>query len=481
MKKEMIKTSKNDDSKKNNLTEGSIIKSIIFLTIPIIIGNLLQSMYQITDAFWVGKLGADAVASVSISFPINFFIIALVGGIGLAGGVFVSQYKGKKDQEKVDHVTGQTLTMAIFFSIIFSIIGYIFTPNIINFFGAEPAVYNNAVSFLRISFLGMVFIFGYAVYQSLARAVGDAKTPVYITLFTVLLNFALDPLFIYGWKFIPPMGVGGAAMATLFTQALAFFIGIFILSNGKKGIHIRTKHMKPDFKLMKKIIFLGIPVSIEQTSRSVGMILMTSIVAGFGTIVLASYGIGGQMIMLVIIPALSLSIANSTLVGHNIGAGKIERAEKIAKLSTLLGFIILTGIGILMFIFAKQIIGVFIHDNIDVINEGSRYLRIMCLSFGLVGIQMSILGTLRGSGNASTTLKITVTTIVVQILSAFILAKYVLHDELGVYVSMPISTIVGATLALIVFYRGKWKNKRLIESPKVKERIKEERDIADVE
>jgi Na+-driven multidrug efflux pump len=277
------------------------------------------------------------------------------------------------------------------------------------------------------------------------------------------------------------MGVGGAALATIGTQALAFFIGIIILAKGKKGIHIKKKHINPDFKLMKKIILLGFPVSLEQTSRSIGMILMTGIVAGFGTIVLASYGIGGQMIMLIVIPALSLSIANSTLVGHNIGAGKIERAEKISKLSTLLGFIILTIIGILMFIFAKQIIGIFIHDNIEVINEGSFYIRIMALFFGFMGIQMSLLGTLRGSGNASLTMKMTISTILVQILSAIILAKFIFHNELGVYVSMPISSVYGAILALIVFYRGKWKEKKLIESPEMKKRIEEEEEIAELE
>jgi len=468
-------------SQTNKLTEGSIIKSIIFLTIPIIIGNLLQTMYQITDAFWVGRLGADAVAAVSLSFPIMFLIIGLTGGVGLAGGVLVSQYKGRKDNEKVNQVTGQTLVMAVFLSIIASVLGYYFTPQIITLFGAEPAVFNSAVSYLRISFLGMVFVFGYAIYQALARAVGDVKTPIYIVLGTVLLNFLLDPLFIFGWNFIPAIGVGGAALATLFTQAIAFFIGIFVLSRGKKGIHVKMNHFKPNFLLMKKIILLGIPISLEQSSRSIGMILMTGIVAGFGTIVLASYGIGGQMIMLVIIPALSLSIANSTLVGHNIGAGKIERAEKISKISTILGFIVLTSIGVLMFIFAKNIIGFFIPGDINVINEGARYIRVMSLAFGLMGIQMSILGTLRGSGNAGTTLKITMTVIIVQILSAFILSKYILHNELGVYLSIPISTVVGATLALIIFFKGDWKNKKLIESPKVKKKIKEECEISDVE
>ena len=418
------------DSKINRLTEGSIIKSIIFLSIPIIIGNLLQSAYQLTDAFWVGRLGADAVAAVSISFPILFFIIAFTGGIGLAGGVLVAQYKGAKEQNKVDHITGQTLLMAFFFSAIFSIIGYLLTPQIINLFGPEKAVFNNAVSYLRISFIGMVFVFGYLVYQSLARGVGDAKTPVYLILATVILNFFLDPIFIFGYGFIPALGVGGAAMATVITQAIALIGGIIVFSGGKKGIHLKLKHFKPDFSLMKKTLFLGIPISLEQSSRSIGFIIMTALATSFGTIALASYGIGTQMLGLVIIPALSLSIANSTLVGQNIGAGKIERADKSAKITTIIGFIILTIIGILFFIFANQIIAAFIPNEPEVIREGGLFLKIISLTFGFIGIQMALLGALRGSGNTKTTLYIALFVLIIQVISAIAFSKFILNNQL---------------------------------------------------
>ncbi len=459
------------DSKINSLTEGSIIKSIVFLSFPIIIGNLLQSAYQITDAFWVGRLGADAVAAVSISFPITFLIIAFTGGIGLAGGVLVSQYKGAKQQDKVDHVAGQTLLMAFFFSAIFSIIGYLFAPQIITLFGPEKAVFTNTVSYLRISFIGMVFIFGYLVYQSLARGVGDAKTPVYLILGTVILNFFLDPLFIFGYGFIPALGVGGAAMATAMTQATALIGGIIVFSGGRRGIHLKLKHFKPDFSLMKKTIFLGIPISLEQSSRSVGFIILTALATSFGTIALASYGIGTQMIGLVIIPALSLSIANSTLVGQNIGAGKIERAEKTAKTTTTIGFIVLTIIGILFFIFANQIIAAFIPNEPEVIREGGLFLKIVSLSFGFIGIQMSLLGALRGSGNTKTTLYIALIVMIVQIAVAIILSKFIFNNQLGIWIAFSAANIFGAFIAFFIFRKGKWKNKKLIEAKEVREII----------
>ncbi len=481
----MEKNLKDDEEKniihENRFTEGPILKSIVLLSIPIIIGNLLQTAYQITDAFWVGRLGADAVASVSISFPITFLIIALAGGVGLAGGVLVSQYKGRKEQDKVNHISGQTFLMAFFASLILSIIGYIFAPQIISLFGPEPAVFKNAVSFLRISFLGIVFVFGYAVYQSLSRGVGEAKVPVYIITVSVLLNFLLDPLFIYGYKIIPGIGVGGAALATLFTQAIALFAGLFVMSRGKRGIHLKLKDLKPDYNLMKKIIILGFPISLEQSSRSIGFILMSGLAASFGTVVLASYGIGTTVIGIVIVPALSLAIANSALVGQNIGAGKIERAEKIAKTSTILGFIVLTLVGVIFFIFSGTIVNAFISNDAEVIKEGSLFLKIVAFSFGLVGVQMAVLGVLRGSGNAKTTLYVSSSIIAVQIFSGYLLAKFILHSQIGIWLAFPISNIFGAGVALLIFLRGKWKDKKLIESPEMHEKIDEESKIAECE
>ncbi len=450
-------------SKKNYLTEGPILKSLIFLAIPILIGNLLQSLYNLTDTFWVGRLGANAVAAVSLSFPVIFLIISLAGGVGLAGAILVAQYRGKENREMVDRVSGQTLLMAFIASIILGALGYLLAPLIVKILGAESAVIPGATLYMKISFLGILFVFGYAIYQSLARGVGDAKTPVYIVLGTVLLNFVLDPLFIFGYGFIPGYGVAGAALATLGTQAVALLLGMIALNSGKKGIHLRLHHFKPEFKLMKRIIKLGIPSSLEQSSRSLGFIIMVSIAASFGTTILASYGIGQQVIMLVIIPALSLSIANSTLIGQNMGAGKIERAEKIAKLSTLVGFIFLTLIGILLFIFAPIIINAFVPGETEVIKYGTQFLRVVALTFGFVGANMSAFGTLRGAGNTSITMKIAWFTMILQVLFAYILSTFTPLSQYGLWLGFPVSSIVGAIISFSIMIKGKWKHIRIIE------------------
>ncbi|RMG78906.1 MAG: MATE family efflux transporter, partial [Bacteroidetes bacterium] len=356
---------------KNNLTDGSILKSLIALSVPIIFANILQTAYQLTDTFWVGRLGTVAVAAVSISFPIIFLIISLGGGMAMAGTILVAQYKGREDKKAVDHITSQTLLMVFLISIILAITGYVLSPFFIRLMGAEPAVFSSAVSYMKISFIGMIFMFTYMVFQSLMRGVGDVKTPMYIVLGTVLLNLILDPLFIFGYGFVPALGVSGAAIATIGTQGLAAIIGIILLLKGKYQIQLHLNDLEPDWLLIKKMFKLGFPASIEQSTRALGMIIMTFLIANFGTLTLAAYGIGSRILSFIIIPALGLSMSTSTLVGQNIGAGKIERAEKIAKLSSLVGFIVLTIVGIIVFLFAKQISAIFIPGEMETIHSSA--------------------------------------------------------------------------------------------------------------
>jgi len=163
----MIKTAKNNQI--NQLTEGPILKSLIALSVPIIFANILQAAYQLTDTFWVGRLGAEAIAAVSISFPIIFLIISLGGGLAMAGTILVAQYKGKNNQNAVNHIASQTLMMVLIISIILSAIGYALSPFLIGLMGTELSVYSSAVSYMKISFIGMIFMFMYMVFQSLLR------------------------------------------------------------------------------------------------------------------------------------------------------------------------------------------------------------------------------------------------------------------------------------------------------------------------
>jgi len=448
-----------------DLVNGPILKSLITLSIPIVFINILHTAYQLIDTFWVGRLGAEAVAAVSLSFPILFLILSLAGGLAVAGTIMVAQHKGKGDIKQVDYIASQTLLMMIITAISSAAIGYLLSEPLMKLTGAEADVLPDATKYLKISFIGMIFIFGFFVYQSLMRGVGIVKTPLIIVFGTVLLNLILDPLFILGWGPIPGYGVSGAAIATIGTEGLAALIGISLLISGKQGIHIKMKNLKIDFQMIKKMFKLGFPASISQSVRAFGLIIMIFLVASFDTTVIASYGIGGRILSFIIIPAVGLSMATSTLVGQNIGAGKIDRAAKITKMSSLISFFFLTSIGIIIFIFARPIVETFIPDNPEVIKSGALFVRIMALTFGFIGVQFTVNGTFEGSGKTNISMILSIVSLFVfQFPLAYILSKHTELGANGIYWSLPISNVLTVIITLIWYKTGSWKKKILVNN-----------------
>lgn len=453
--------------KPNKLTEGSILKSLLSLSLPVIFVNILQTMYQLTDTFWVGRLGTDAVAAVSISFPIIFLIISLGIGLGIAGTILVAQYAGKQDQETIDYTSSQTILMVSLVSLVLGALGYFLSPAMTMLMTDDPNVIGPATSYMEISFIGLIFMFTYMIFQSLLRGVGNVKTPMYIVFGTVMLNLVLDPLLIFGYGPIPAMGVTGAAISTIGTQAVASIIGIALLASGKYGIKIRLSHFKPDYPLIYKMFKIGFPSSVEQSTRALGLTVMTLLVTTFGTLTVAAYGIGTRILMFVIIPAMGLSMATSTLVGQNIGAGKIDRAEKIAMLSTKLAFFILSAVGILTFIFANQIVGVFIPGEAATIESGAYFLRIMSLTFGFIGMQLTLNGVFVGSGNTMISMILAIVSLwVLRFPLGYVLAMHTSLAEVGIWIAFPVSNIVAALATLVWFKKGTWKHKKITEEMK---------------
>ncbi len=447
---------------KNYLTEGNILKSLVRLSIPIIFANLLQTAYNLTDTFWVGRLGHIAVAAVSLTFPIIFFIVSLGGGLTMAGSILISQYKGREDQNALKHITSQTFMIILIISTILAVLGFFLTPTLIGLMNPEHTVFTEAVTYMKISFTGLVFIFMYMVFQSLMRGVGEVKIPMYIVLSTVLLNFVLDPLFILGYGPVPPMGVGGAAVSTVITQTLAAIVGIFLIIKGEHQVKLDLKDLNPDWQLIKRIFSLGIPVSIEQSARSLGITLMTYMVARFGTVTLAAYGIGSRILSFIIIPALGLSAATSAMIGQNVGAEKFERVRHITKTSAKIGFYSLTFFGVLFFVLSRQLVGIFIPGDIITIEKSSLFLKIMALSFGFIGLQMAYFGLFRGTGKTKISMIMSIISLwILRLPAAYIFAFLLGLGELGIWIAFPFSNVISGIIAAIISKKGNW-NKGVI-------------------
>jgi len=460
---------------KGNLIKRPLLKSLLALAIPIIFANILQTAYQLVDTFWVGRLGATAIAAVSLSFPILFLVISLGIGLTIAGAILVAHHKGRNDKKSINYISAQTILLSLIVSIILMVLGLIISAPLIKFMGAESFVFPDAVSYLRISFLGIIFLFVYFAFQSLMRGVGDVKIPMYIVLGTVLLNLVLDPLFILGYGPIPGLGVKGAAIATVSTQGLAALIGVCMLFSGKYGIHLKKKNFKIDFRLLKKLFRLGFPASLEQVTVSLSLVVMTFLVAGFGTPIIASYGLGSRFLSFIIIPALGLSMATSTLVGQNIGAGKIKRAEEVSKISAIIAFISLTIVGVVVFIFANYLVRFFIPDDLMVAGISASFVKIMALTFGFVGVQKVLSGTFRGSGNTIMSMILAIVYVgVLRLPLAYILSKYTSLAYMGLWWAFPITNIVIVIVSIILFLNGSWKGKKVTRAGKLIDETEEE-------
>ena len=452
------------NNRKNLLLDGSISRALLSLAVPIILANILQTGYQLTDAFWVGRLGAAAVAAISVSFPVTFLVIALGSGLAMAGATLSAQYAGAGRRDMVDHVAAQTLLMVVITSLIFGTLGYVSAPWLLELLGVSKDVHDAALGFMRVSFVGILFVFTYAMFQALMRGVGQTRVPLYIVCATVIANFLLDPLFIFGWGPVAPHGVMGAALATLVTQAAASVIGLVILLRGKHGIQVSWRGFMPDPAYLKRAFFLGVPGSVELSTRALGLMVMSFLVASFGTVTIAAYGVGSNILQIVTIPVMGLAMAVSTLVGQNIGAGNIDRAARAATLGTYVSFLLLSGIGIAAWLAAPWLIGFFIPGDDAVIAEGTRFIRIMSLAWGGIGVQLCIVSAFRASGNMLMAMIIAmVSQWMVQFPLAYVLSKHTTLGEQGLWWSFPCTNVVVALVSIAWYARGSWKKTRITE------------------
>jgi len=444
--------------------EGPIGGALLRLAVPIILGNVLQTGYQLTDAFWVGRLGGAAVAAVAVSFPVTFLVIALGAGLAVAGATLSAQYMGAGRQDMVNHVAAQTMMMVAITSVILGTAGYILAPYLLELLAVAPDVYRGALGFMRVSFVGIIFVFLYAMFQALMRGVGETRMPLIIVLGTVILNFILDPLFIFGWKALPAQGVVGAAFATLATQGIAALLGLIIFLRGRHGIQLAWADFRPDAAYIRRAFFLGLPGSIELATRGLGPMLMTFLVTAFGTVTLAAYGIGSNILQFVVIPAMGLSLAVSTLVSQNIGAGNIQRAARITGLGAFWGFVTLTLAGAIAYFFAPALVAFFVPNDAGVIAEGAHFIRIMAPAWGAIGVQLCIVSAFRASGNMLVAMVIAILSqFVLQFPLAFVLSQHTQLQAAGLWWSFPAANAAAAVVSVCWFLQGGWKKTRLTE------------------
>lgn len=442
------------------LLEGPIPRSLFLLAFPIMGGNILQIAYQLVDAFWVGRLGAAAVAAVSVSLPFWFLMMAIGMGFTIAGSTLIAQYVGARNRAMVDHVSGQTLLTVVAVSAVLGLIGFVAAPYLLELMEVAPDVYRGALGFLRVQFLGLPLAFTFFCFQSQMRGMGQVTVPLYLTAGTVFVNFVLDPIFIFWMHW----GVTGAAVATVISQSIAAAAAIVLLVQGRYGIQLKIRELRPDLAFIKRAFNLGYPAAIEGSARGLGVTVMMFLITSFGTVTTAAYGVGGNVLQFVVIPAMGFSMATSTLVGQNIGAGNLKRAEAVARLAALITFSALSAVGLFALAFANHIAAFFVPNEPQVIHEASVFIRTVSWSFGFIGVQFALMGVLRASGNMFAAMVISlVSQWVLTFPLAFVLSHRAHLGAHGIWWAFPVANVITAVVSFLWFSRGDWKKRRIMD------------------
>src|SRR6056297_232778 len=442
--------------KYNYIVEGPIFKSLITLAWPIMLSQLMQTLYNLADTLWLGRVGPEAVAAISISFPIVFMMISVASGLTIAGTALIAQHKGRGNIKKINKIIGQLFSFIVFLSIIISIIGFIFATKIIVLMGAEVEIVGDASAYLRTIFAGIPFMFIFFIFSSILRGIGDTKTPSILMFISVTFNIILDPFFIFGIGFFPQLNVAGAALATIISRFIVAIYALNIITKGVDGFYLKLSNMKWDIKIIKKIITIGVPSSIEQSMLAMGQILLTSLVASFGTMTLAAYGIVNRIISLPTILAFGVAAAATTMVGQNIGADKKERAEKTALVSIGIIFISMSILGIVLFFEPRFVIKIF-NDAPAVVKYGSSYLRIVALTFGFLGAMYVGNGVFKGAGKTVPPMVISSSSLwVFRLGIAYIFVTIFSMSQPGLWWAVAVSHLGGSFIGLIWLKISNW-------------------------
>ena len=447
------------DKRKGNtdLTEGKVWKVIVRFALPLLVGNLLQQFYNITDSIIVGQfLGKEALAAVSASFFIYYFIISLVIGVGSGTTVVISQLFGAKQYQKVQLAFSSFFIFMLVGGIILSIAGIIFAEPVFRLTNTPEEVIPQAVAYFRI-YIGGTFLFvTFNSIISILRGVGESVRPMLFILITTVLNIAFDLLFILVFKW----GIEGAARATVVSQGIGMCIALAYVNNTHPLLSIKKQDMLFDWKLFKESLKIGLPTSVQQCAIALGLIALLGIVNSFGTNTLTAYGAAGKIDTIITQAILTLSGALAAFCGQNIGAGRLDRVKKGVRFTMYTNI----ALGLLTFaavyLFGNEMMRIFTKD-IDVVAIGKEYLLIIGGFFIVHGALNVYNGALRGAGD---TLFPMITSLVclwlIRIPLAYYLSSWLGRN--GIWWAIGISITIGLIVTVVYYKIGFWKRRRRI-------------------
>lgn len=448
----------------SDMTEGRPWKKIVIFTIPMLIGNIAQQLYNTVDSIVVGRyVGDNALAAVGSANPILNLLLVLFMGISVGAGVMVSQYFGAKEREELSKTIGNCITLTAIASVIIMVLGALGIRPLLELLHTPESILDWCNSYLMILIMGIAGCAYYNILCGILRGLGDSVSALVYLLVATVINIILDLLFVAGFQ----MGVSGVALATVIAQAISAILCILKLCRMRDIFDLSPRHLKVSGHHAMTIIRLGVPSGLTQAIFSLALIVVQSLTNSFGELVIAANVIIMRVDGFAMMPNFSFGTAMTTYAGQNVGARRYDRVEQGSRQGTLIAVGTSTVITGLILIFGKSLMGIFTSTE-ELVNLSASMMRILAVGYIAMAVTQCLSGVMRGAGDTMTPMWISIiTTVIIRVPLAYALAYLTRTPELpngayqSIWISMLCSWLLGALITWLCYMKGGWKKKGL--------------------
>ncbi|MGB6449390.1 MAG: MATE family efflux transporter [Steroidobacteraceae bacterium] len=453
-----------------SLTEGSISHRLFFFAMPILLGNVLQSLDGSVNSVWIGRyLGEAALTASSNANVVLFLVLGALFGASLAATILIGQYLGARRLYDAKRVVGTSASFSVVIAIGLGVVGWTVCYPMLDAMKTPPEALPLAVAYMRVIFLSLPFLVLYIFATSVLRGAGDSKTPLYFLILNVALDIALNPLLIFGWGPVPRLGIAGSALATLLAQATALIALVIHLYRRKNPLclhGVELKLLRVDWSIVATLITKGVPMALQMIVVSLSGVLMITLVNRFGIDTTAAFGAALQVWNYVQMPAFAIGMAVSSMVAQNIGARKWDRVAATARVGVLYQLALTSSLVVLIVLLSAQALGLFLPPNSAALHIAVHLNHIGAWNFIFFGIALVLLGVVRANGAVVPPLLILVVALLcVRFPLALAMLKPLGAD--AIWWSFPLSSVVALVLGALYYKFGGWREARMMDLDKV--------------
>ncbi|MGI6200853.1 MAG: MATE family efflux transporter [Christensenellales bacterium] len=445
-----------------DMTVGHPWRALVTFSVPLLIGNLAQQLYNTVDSIVVGKyVGDTALAAVGASGPLMNLLLVLFMGISTGAGIMVSQYFGAKQREELSKTVGTAITLTFLAGIFIMVVGPLLTQPMMSMLNTPADIYDGACAYLTIIFLGILGAAYYNILSGILRGLGDSVMPLVFLLVACGMNIVLDLLFVAGFKW----GVPGVAWATIISQIVSGILCMIRLLHMRETLDITWRTLRPEGRLVGQVVRLGLPSGLAQAIFSMAAIVVQSLTNSLGTLVIAVSTMVMRVDGFAMMPNFTFGMAMTTFAGQNIGAGLLDRVEQGTKDGLKMGLLVSAVMVALILIFGRPLMSLFTNTQ-EVVDMGVRMMYILGVGYIAMAVTQILSGVMRGAGDTMTPMWISlITTVVIRVPIAYGLA-YLTRSEISpngapesLFISLLVSWVLGAVITAFCYKRGKWRTK----------------------